>query len=362
MSTGCDCFFVVPQVELKRRAGRPDDDVFVHKMLIAWLDERDETLLLAMETNIEQRSDLGDHGMWGEKDPRGNRILLWTPWFNYLDFVCDLIDFAYAKGYVFKPTSKPPREWETDDVVVWMENLRLAIYAGNVKAMGLTGVALLECNEYDLLNDVGIDNVIDRKKIMAGLINLRGQAKYEPMKASLREIREIKTLHVPGGAEGGDMMVVTDPEGRKREIQIPELTRDHTEKMAAGMEFKMTFSYQKTILNKWKLSSNTAFTDIGGFTGVIKAGQLRNVKNLWKGVTGKVKTMNIVEGRIQRQLRMSQDLVTVRLSAMEVRFGPKVLMLAPKHRCWPQSTDLTNMSYLRPSHLSSSRPVCCRRR
>ena len=88
-------------MELKRLEGRPEDDKFIQKILMEWLDERDETLLLAMETNVEKRSDFGGHGLWGEKDHRGNRIMLCTPWFNYLDFVSDLIDYVYSKVSVF---------------------------------------------------------------------------------------------------------------------------------------------------------------------------------------------------------------------------------------------------------------------
>ena len=82
---------------MKRLEGRPEDDKFIQKILLEWLDERDETLLLAMETNVEKRSDFGGKSLWGEKDHRGNRIMLCTPWFNYLDFVSDLIDYVYSK-------------------------------------------------------------------------------------------------------------------------------------------------------------------------------------------------------------------------------------------------------------------------
>jgi hypothetical protein len=222
-----------------------------------------------------------------------------------------------SQGYVFKPTSKPTREWDADDVVVWVENLRLAIYSDAFRALGVNGVALLEMNEYDLLNSVGIEETTDRKKIVGGLMNLRTQAKYIQMKPMLREVREQRTIQVPGGAAGGEMMLVTDPEGRKRNIPIPEFNRDHTEKMSAGMEFKHTFSYQKTIMNKWKLSK-TAYGDMDMGGGVLKEGQARTSKALWKGVTKKVKAMNMVDDRLNRVLRMSVDEVTLRLSAMEI--------------------------------------------
>jgi len=305
--------------QLKLLEGRPEEECQVYRILIQWLDARDEEVISAMETNVEEQTPFGKTSLWGQTDSRGNRMLVYTPWFNYLDFLAELIDFAYEKGHVFKPTSKPTREWVCEDVVVWIENLRLAVYGDNFRSMGITGAALLEMTAEDLRNDLLVTNEADCSKIMQSLEALRVQAKYQMMKSNLREIREVVTLKVPDGSQGGDLMVVADPEGRNREVQIPEMNRDQTEEMAPGMEFKHAFSYQKVILNKWKLSKNTAFGDIGGYSGVLRPGVQRTARNLWRGVTGKVKVMNKLESRINRELRMAQNLQTVRLSAMELR-------------------------------------------
>ena len=284
-----------------------------------WCEQRAEDIICTMEDNVEQLSETG-HSLWGTLDYKYERLKVNTALFNFLDFVVNFLDFAYDKGYVFKPSSNPPAAWTNAEVVEWFSNLRLYDYVDKIERSGITGTALLECTRVDLECALEITDDKAREKVWRGLETLRQSAHYEAAPHLERETRGLVTLKVPQGASAGGTMLMQDPAGKNISVKIPLKTVDRTRKMKPGMEFQIKQTYKKFVLNKWQAGKNQAAGDIGGFQGCLRPGQERSAKNLWKGALSKVKLMNLLESKVSRVLRMSQSDNTVRLCAMDLNY------------------------------------------
>jgi len=283
----------------------------------SWCEENEQAILDLMDENIEERGD-GGQSLWGGMDDKYERLKLNTPLFNFLDFIVSFLDFCYANGYVFKPSSKPVKTWNNEDVCEWARNLKFSHYLPAIVSSGINGDALLELSRRDLEEVLEVRDGRDQEKLWANLEVLRKTSTYEPVGKLVRETRRLETLRVPDGARGGENMVVHDPSGKQVNIVIPTETQDRTRKLEAGMEFKHKFTYKKVVLNKWQLAQNSTMKEMEGFAGCLKEGEERNARTLWKGALRKVKTMNLLESKVSRRLRMSQSDDTVRLSAMDL--------------------------------------------
>jgi len=282
-----------------------------------WVETRAEDIICIMEDNVEQRSP-SDEPLWGTLDYKYERLKVNTAFFNFMDFLVNFLDFAYDKGYVFKPSANPPQTWSNEEVVEWIANLRLYDYVDKVRASGVTGAALLECTKVDLECGLEITGEKEREKVWMGLETLRQTAHYESVPRLERETRGLVTLHVPNGAKGGGKMMIHDTAGKSVQIDIPERTVDRTQKMKPGMPFQIKQTYKKFVMNRWQAAKNHAVSDIGGYKGVVPPGQEVNARNRWKGAITKVKIMNLLESKVNRVLRMSQTDETVRLTAMDL--------------------------------------------
>jgi hypothetical protein len=237
-----------------------------------WTEERADDIICIMEDNVEQLSPGGD-SLWGTLDYKYERLKVNTAFFNFLDFIVNFLNFAYEKGYVFKPSSNPPSTWTSEEVVEWFANLRLHDYVDKVRASGITGNALLECNLVDLECALEITDPKDREKVWRGLETLRLSAHYEFVPRLERETRALVTLKVPDGEKGGGKMLVQDPAGKSVTIDIPKRTVDGTRAMKPGMEFRIRETHKKTVLNKWQKIKNVAVADIGGYSGCVRPGE-----------------------------------------------------------------------------------------
>lgn len=297
--------------------GQPkDSDSSFRWMVVAtWCSEREEDIIAIMESNVEERG-RHDTPLWGAMDEKHVRVKVSHPIFNFVDFLTDFVDFAYDKGYVFKPSANSPLDWSNQEVVQWVANLKLKQYVDNCRASGITGLPLLEATKVDLEITLGIFDTKDKEKLWQGLQTLRDQVQFEPMHFNTRETQRLVTLQVPEGAKGGETMVVPDPAGKPVKVAIPEMTMDQTEWMEAGMAFKQRFTFSHTVLNKWQAARNQQMKPIGG--SLIKQGQERTPANFWKGAINKVKVMNMLESKVNRRLRMSQTDEQVRLTAMDL--------------------------------------------
>ncbi len=61
-----------------------------------YIELRREDVLCIMEENVEDRSPGGDP-LWGTVDYKFERVKINTPFFNFMDFIVNFLDFAYDK-------------------------------------------------------------------------------------------------------------------------------------------------------------------------------------------------------------------------------------------------------------------------
>lgn len=121
-----------------------------------------------------------------------------------------------APGAQFKPPLKPGqlpgqetvdvRLWTVSDVCGWLETLMLGQYKDAFADAAVDGPFLLELTEEDLLNTLGVEHPLHRKKIIAGILRLRKERDAGLAKDSAEQTAALAaTMAQAGMSMGGGM-------------------------------------------------------------------------------------------------------------------------------------------------------------
>lgn len=135
---------------------------------------------------------------------------------------------AGAPGKPFKTPLKPgqlPGEesvdvslWTVADVCGWLETLMLGQYKDSFADAAVDGPFLLELTEDDLLNTLGVEHALHRKKIIASILRLRKEVEHTQMKEAVREQAQLaqqiaQNSGAAGGAGAAMMQMMGSPGG-----------------------------------------------------------------------------------------------------------------------------------------------------
>jgi SAM domain (Sterile alpha motif)/Ankyrin repeats (many copies) len=128
---------------------------------------------------------------------------------------------AGAPGRPFKTPLKPgqlPGEesvdvslWTVADVCGWLETLMLGQYKDSFADAAVDGPFLLELTEDDLLNTLGVEHALHRKKIIASILRLRKEVEQTQMKEAVREHAAIQQQIAQSGPSTAMVQMMGSP-------------------------------------------------------------------------------------------------------------------------------------------------------
>lgn len=88
---------------------------------------------------------------------------------------------------IFRPEI-PFAEWDTETICNWLQDMGLDAYLTEAKKWIKNGVHLISASPHDLEKELGIKNVLHRKKLQLALIDIQGNDTGDPYLSAAGEL------------------------------------------------------------------------------------------------------------------------------------------------------------------------------